>query len=166
MDDACDGRAASVVDVGHGAGDGARGGDAAEKRGEQVGGTLCDELGVGVVAVTGHAVGYGGREERFDGPQYGDGEGGGQQAAHGLPVDRGQGCGGQLRADGETVADGVDPFDTGIAPEQPDPCREQHDGYQRAWDAAHETRRDDDQQDAQHPHQGVQRIDRRGMPHV
>ncbi len=83
MDDACYGGTSAVVDVGHGAGDGARHGNAAEEGDDDVGGALCDEFRIGVVAVAGDAVGYGRREQRFDGAEHGDGEGRRQQAPDG-----------------------------------------------------------------------------------
>ena len=57
--DAGYGGAASVVDVGHGAGYGSCGRDSAEKWCDDVSCALCDEFHVGVVAVADDAIGYG-----------------------------------------------------------------------------------------------------------
>ena len=56
-------RASAVVDVGHGAGNGTRGGNAAEERRRDVGNALPYEFGVGVVVVANHTIGHSGREQ-------------------------------------------------------------------------------------------------------
>ena len=152
MDDARHGRAAAVVDVGHGAGDGSRGRNAAEERREEVGGTLRDELRVRVVAVAHHTVGHGGREQRFDGTEDGDRERRGEEAPHGLPVDLRQARCRQLGTDGEAVADGVDAFDAGVGAEQPDGEGHRDDGRERSRDAAHQLGREDDDEDTDDAH--------------
>ena len=58
MDDACNGRAAAVVDVGHRTGDGTRGRYAAEDGRRQVGQTLGDKFCVGVMTVANDTGGW------------------------------------------------------------------------------------------------------------
>ena len=67
MDDACHRSATAIVDVGHGAGNGSRGGNTAKQGRCDVGKTLSDELGVRVVMVANDTIGHGGREQRLDG---------------------------------------------------------------------------------------------------
>jgi hypothetical protein len=64
-----------------GAGDRARGGEAAEEGRHQVAGALGHQLRVGVVLAAGHAVCDHGREQGLDRAQRRDREGGGQQLA-------------------------------------------------------------------------------------
>ena len=75
MDDACDRCLAAVVDIGHGAGNGACGWYASEDGAEHVGYSLSDELLVGVVLVTNDTVRHSGREEALYGSEDGDGDG-------------------------------------------------------------------------------------------
>ena len=157
--DACHGRASAVVDVGHGPGNGSRGGDAAEQRGQQVGGALGDKFGVRVVVVARHAVGHGGREQRLDGAQHGNGQRHGEEVLHRLPVQCGQGGVGQGGADAEAVADGVDALYAGIRLEQPHRQRHHHDGHQRAGNLLEHAGREGDNQDACHAYCRVPPVD-------
>ena len=166
MDDARDGRAAAVVDVGHRAGDGARGRDAAEERRQQVGGALRDELGVGVVAVVDHAVGHRRRQKRFDGAQDGDGDSHGEEVADRLPVDGRKGGGRQFGMDGEAVADGVDALDPGIGAQEPHGEGHHHDRHERPGNAAHDARREGDQQDARNAHRHLPAVHRTEMAEI
>ena len=72
MDDAGNGCASAVVDIGHRAGDGTCGGDAAEEGRSDVGQSLTDEFSVGVVVVADDTVCNGCREQRLDGAQDGN----------------------------------------------------------------------------------------------
>src|SRR3546814_13744477 len=63
------------ADVGGGAGDGTRRRQAAEAGRSGVGNALRDQLAVGAVACTGHAVGDHGRQQALDTGKEGDGEG-------------------------------------------------------------------------------------------
>ena len=133
MDDARNGSTAAVVDVGHGAGDGSRGGDTAEEGCADVGDALADELLVRVVAVARYAVGHGGREEALDGAEHSDGHGRGEEELHLLPCDVGHGEGRNLRLDvGVEVANGLDAADAGKLFEQIYGERHHHDGNERA----------------------------------
>ena len=59
------GGASAIVDVGHGAGNGACSGDAAEDGRSNVGNALSDELGVRVVVVANDTISHCGREQRL-----------------------------------------------------------------------------------------------------
>ena len=60
VDDACNGSASAVVDVGHRTGNGSRSGDASEDGTGKVGHTLGNELCVGAMTVANDTVGHGG----------------------------------------------------------------------------------------------------------
>ena len=66
MHDSCDRRAAAVFNVGGGAGNGTGGRDSAEKSGKDISESLTDQLCVGVMTVTDHAVGDNAGEQGFD----------------------------------------------------------------------------------------------------
>lgn len=55
------GSAPAVVDIGHGTGNGSGDRDSPEERNHDIGGSLCDKLGIGVGLVAGYTVGDGGR---------------------------------------------------------------------------------------------------------
>ena len=131
MYDAGHGGAAAVVDVGHGAGDGSRHGNAAEERHHDVGDALADELGVGVVVFTHGTIGHGGREQRLDGAQDGDGEGRREQLVDGGHVEVERLRVGYLVADVEPVADGLDAGDAPHLFHEIGNDRHEDDGYQR-----------------------------------
>ena len=78
MHETGDGRMGATADVGDGTGNGAGHGNAAEQRRGKVGDALGHQLLVGIVTVMGHAVGHPRAQQRFDGPQ----EGNGQRGAH------------------------------------------------------------------------------------
>ncbi len=75
MDDAGDGRAATIVDVGHRTGDSTRSRYSAEDRRRQVGQSLSDEFCVGAMTVADDTVGHSSRKQRLDGTEDGDGDG-------------------------------------------------------------------------------------------
>ena len=122
---------AAVVDVGHRAGDGARHGDTAEERHDDVGGALCDEFRIGIVAVARDAVGHRGRKQRFDGAEHGDGEGRWQQAADGLQIEGEPGGGRYGGVDAVTVADGLYRIDAAVPFEQVGGDGNEDDGRER-----------------------------------
>lgn len=109
VDDACNGGAAAVFDVGGGARNGTRGGNAAEQSRAYVANTLGDQLGVRVVAIIDHAVGNHAREQRLDGGENGNGKGAGKHGLDGRKFKRGQRGGGEGRGEvGIERANGVD----------------------------------------------------------
>ena len=75
MDDAGQRAVTALADVGGGAGDGAGGGEPAEKRRDDVGQPLAYQFLIGAVVRAGHAVGHYGGEQRFNRAEHGDGEG-------------------------------------------------------------------------------------------
>ena len=113
-------RAAAVVDIGHGARDGARGGNAAEQGRDDVGQPLSHQFLVGVVAIARHTVGHGGGKQTLNGAEHRNDQGSGQQGAEGregetavgggeqaVPIEIPGGDGGKRGGDApETVADG------------------------------------------------------------
>ena len=113
-------RAAAVVDIGHGARDGARGGNAAEQGRDDVGQPLSHQFLVGVVAIARHAVGHGGGKQTLNGAEHRNDQGSGQQGAEGregetavgsgeqaVPIEIPGGDGGKRGGDApESVADG------------------------------------------------------------
>ena len=111
MDDAGNGCAATVVDVGHGAGNGTGCGDAAKERRDDIGRSLGDEFHVAVVLVSGNAIGHGCTEQTLDGTQNGNGEGHGHELLDEFESDVGHYHIWQLGLDLETVANGVDAGD-------------------------------------------------------
>ena len=68
------GGAPAVVDIGHGTGNGSGDRDSPEERNHDIGGSLCDKLGIGVGLVASYTVGDGSRQKGFYGSQYGDGK--------------------------------------------------------------------------------------------
>ncbi len=132
MDDACNGRTAAVVDVGHCTGDGTRGRYAAEDGRRQVGQSLGDKFCVGVMTVADDTVGHGSREQRLDGSEDGDGDGWRDKSLDDVPSEIGHLCLRQRGRDGEAVADGLDGGDAGILSEEGGSDGHQHDGNQRA----------------------------------
>ena len=89
MHHACYGSFSSVVDVCHGTRDGSGGRDTAKQRGSHVGNTLCYQFRVGIVFVAYHTIGHGGRQQRFDGTQYSDCNGYGEQVLYRFPIQAG-----------------------------------------------------------------------------
>ena len=69
VNDPRDRRAAAAADVGRGAGDGSRGGDAAEERADEICDALAHEFLIGIVARLDHPVGDHRGEEGFDRPK-------------------------------------------------------------------------------------------------
>ena len=136
VDDAGNGRAAAVVDVGHRTGDGTRGRYAAEDGRRQVGQSLGDEFCVGAMAVADDTVGHCGREQRLDGTEDGDGDGGRDETLDDVPRQVGHLCLRQRGGDGEAVADGLDGGDADILFQQGGGDGHQHDGNQRAGQLA------------------------------
>ena len=109
VEDAGDGRLAAVLDVRCGSGDGACCGDTTEEGREDVGNAFTDEFGIGVVAAANHTIGNNGREEGFNTCQEGNGDGGRNEFANGVPLNGGQGGEGEahtLGHGGEFAADG------------------------------------------------------------
>ena len=145
--DAGDRAAATVVDVGHRAGDGAGDGDAAEDRDDDVGRALGDQLGVRVVAVADDAVGHGGREQRLDGAQHGDREGRRDEQVDRLHVE-GQPLGPRQRGvDREAVANGLDRGDAPVLAQEVGDDGHEDDGDQRPGDLAGQPGREGDDRD-------------------
>ena len=86
MHHACHGRCGPGADVGDRAGDGAGGWHAAKERHHGIGNALRHQLLVGVVlGRVAELVGHARAEQRLDGAQNRNGEGGGDQQAHGVP---------------------------------------------------------------------------------
>ena len=65
----------TVTDVGGRTGNGARSGNAAEYRGQNVGDSLAEKFRVGAVLGRGHTVSHHRRKQGLDGTQHGDGQG-------------------------------------------------------------------------------------------
>ena len=114
------GRLTAVVNVGHRTCNGSRSGDTAEERCYHIGYTLGNEFGVRVMFVANHTVGYSSREQRLDGAQHSNGHGYRKEVLHRLPIQCRDSSVGQLGADAETVADGVDAGDAAVSLHQPD----------------------------------------------
>ena len=113
VDDTRNRRATAIVDVGHRTGDGTGGRDTAEERTGQIGHTLGDEFGIRVVTVADDTISHGGREQRLNGTEDGNGDGGRHEALDNVPCELRHLSTRQLVGDGEAVADG---FDAGDAP--------------------------------------------------
>ena len=144
------GGAAAVVDVRHGAGDGAGDGDAAKEGHDDVGRALSHQLRVRVVPIARHAVGHGGREERLDGAKHGDGKGRGQEQVDRLWIDgdaRGRGQGG---IDLEAVADGFEACQAEMFAQDVSCDSHHYDGCQRSGYALRDAWREHDDGDAGH----------------
>ena len=107
MHHAGNGGTTAGLDVGGGTGDSAGGGNAAEEGRAHVTDTLCDQLHVGAVAGGHHAVSHHAGEQRLDTCQNGDGKGIGQQCAHVLEIDSGNGERGKIIGDGVEIANGI-----------------------------------------------------------
>ena len=109
MNHAGDGGARASPNVGGSARDGARGGNAAEQRRNNVGESLSDQLDVGVVAVARHAVGNDGREHAFKRCQHSHGESCGNEGQNVLGVEIGNRKGRKAaRNASESAADGFE----------------------------------------------------------
>ena len=115
MDNTCYGGAAAVVDIGHRAGYGASGRDAAEERCNYVCHTLSHQFGVGVVAVANGSVGNSSAEQTLYGTQYSYGECHGQKVLKGVEGETGHYHVGQLCLNVKAVADGVYAFHAELA---------------------------------------------------
>ena len=102
-----DGRAAATLDVGGGAGDGARSRNAAEQDRTDVAHALRNELHVAAVVGRDHGVGHDARKQRLDSGQDGDGDAVGKLVAEELEAELGHLELGKPRLDGVEVADGV-----------------------------------------------------------
>lgn len=153
MDDARYRSAAAVVDVGHGTGNGAGGGNTAEERRTDVGNALADEFLVGVVVVTAHAVCHSGGKQGLDGTEHGDGQRRGEEELHLFPGDVGHRQRGNLCLDVRIErADGLDAVDAGIAVEQEDAYRHHDDGHERSRHLLGELRRQGDDHHAEDAH--------------
>ena len=111
MDDASYGCPSAIVDVRHGAGDGSRGGNAAEERRHHVGHALCDKLHVRVVLIADDTVGNRSREQALYGSENSYGEGHRHELLDELEGNARHHHLRQLRLNMEAVADGVDAFD-------------------------------------------------------
>ena len=92
---------------------------------------LCDQLLIRIVFVSGYAVGDGGRQQRLDRAEYGDGDGRREQAFDYVPAHVGHGDSRKRCADLETVADRFDRGDSGVPSEQVSKKRHCEDGDQR-----------------------------------
>ena len=88
MNHARDRRLRSGADIGCGAGNGARGRQAAEHRREDVGNPLTDQFDIGVVPVVAHAVRNHSRHQRLDGSEHSYGKSRSQESMHhaGVPM--------------------------------------------------------------------------------
>ena len=111
MDETRHGRTAAVVDVRHGACDGACGRDASEEWRHHVCHALGDELHVRVVLVADYAVGHRCGEQALDGAEDGYGEGHRHELLDELEGDARHDHLRQLGLNVEAVADGVDALD-------------------------------------------------------
>jgi hypothetical protein len=111
MDNARHRAAGAGAHVGHGAGDGAGGQNAAEERRHQLGDALGHQLLVGIVAdmLRRHVVGHPGAQPRLEGAQQRDRDGGDHQQLDGGPAELGQRKPWQrLRDAAKARPDGVD----------------------------------------------------------
>ena len=123
---------ATVVDVRHGTGDSSGGRNTSEQRSYDIGCSLCNQFCIGVVAVAYHTVGYRGRQQRFDSSQYGNGDSYRKQFPDSFPIQRRHNGIGQLRFNGEAVADCLDAVDSSESFHQVNSYRHYDDGNQRA----------------------------------
>ena len=122
----------SVVDIRHGTGDSSGGRNTSEQRSYDIGSSLCNQFCIGIVAVAYHTVGYSGRQQRLDSSQYGNGDSHRKQFPDSFPIQRRHNGIGQLRFNGETVADCLDAVDPSKSFHQVNSCRHYDDGNQRA----------------------------------
>src|SRR5690606_14352031 len=159
------------------------GGDAAEEGHHHIAQALTDQLGVGVVAGAGQAVGHQRAEQRLDGAEHGYRQGRGQQLAQQLEVDQ------QRLAIGTGQFPGQDPLrrqrrnagmgysvefiaeaaaqsgDRHIQAHQQQPQQAaQQQGDQVAGDAPGQARPENQYCQGYRPHQGVTRTDARQCP--
>ena len=127
MDDAGNGGAAAVVDIGHRAGYGASGRNTAKQRGNYVCHTLSHQFGVGVVAVANSTVGNGSAEQTLNSAQNGNGESHWQKVLQGVEGETGHYHVGQLCLNVKAVANGVYAFHAELALEHEyDQCAHQN----------------------------------------
>gem|GEM_PF-4073336 len=94
---ACHGAGGAAFHICDGAGNRAGGGHAAEKGRDEVGDALRHQLLIGVVAVVNHAVGHARAQQRFDGAQQRQRDGGHEHVARRAPAEIRQREGGQRR---------------------------------------------------------------------
>ncbi len=99
-------------------------------------------------------------------PRMRDGDSHGEEVADHLPVDRRKGGGRQFGTDGEAVADGVDALDPGIGAQEPHGEGHHHDRHERPGNAAHDARREGDQQDARNAHRHLPAVHRTEMAEI
>ena len=152
MDDTRHRRAAAIVDIRHGTGNGTRGRNTAKERRDKVGHALGHEFGVAVVAVANHTISHGGREQTLNGTQNGNGEGHGHQVAHSLEGERWDDHIGQFGLNVKAVANGIYACNTHLV-EHEDGSRAKQNAVERARNliehrhtAEHGGREDDDEQ--------------------
>ena len=144
--------ATAVVDIGHGAGYGSGGRDAAEEGRGEVGQTLSDELGIGVMVMAYHTVGYRGREQALYGAEDGNGKRRRHQALDDIPRQGGHGGTGQFAVDREAVAYGLYTCHAIKLLEYQSRQSHHDDSHQRARNLLAESGRERDNHDAHYAH--------------
>ena len=166
MYDACHRGASAVVDVRHRAGDGSRGRDASEYGREDVGDALSHQFLVGVVMVSDDPVGHRGREQRLDGAQHGDGDGGRHQLFDAFPIQVGHVHARKFGFDEEAVADGFHLRGDAVLFQHIDTGCHDDDGQERAGNLAGELGREGDDGHASHAHACGPQVKAAEMPRV
>ena len=74
--------ACAGADIGGGSRDSSSGREPAEQRGSDIGNALGDELAVGAMSTSGHAIGNHRRKQAFQSCEEGSGQGRGNELAH------------------------------------------------------------------------------------
>ena len=106
MNDAGNWSLTTIINIGHGTGDGTCGWDSAKEWGSEVSQTLGYQLGITVMMIADDTIGYGCRKQTLDSTQNGDGNCWRYETLDSLPVHLWNlGCR-QLIADREAVTDG------------------------------------------------------------
>ncbi len=152
MHDARNRSTAAVVDIRHRSRNGTRSRNTAEERHDDIGDTLSDKFGVGVVTVADYTVGNHSRQQRLDSTEHRDCKRHRKQRLHGreersvLDMRRTQRR--QARRQFVEVADSLDGIDTGIGFEQPAYERHDDDGEERTRNLLRHARSEHDDKDA------------------
>ena len=154
MHDSGHGGASPVIDIRHGTGDGAGGRDTAEDGGEDVGDALSHQFLIRVVMVADDTVGHGGREQRFDGPQYGDGDGRSHQLFDAFPIQFGYVHARKFGFDHKAVADGFHLRRYAVLFQQIDSHGHYDDGNERTRNLVGQFGREGDNGHADYTHDG------------
>ena len=154
MHDSGHGGASPVIDIRHGTGDGTGGRDTAEDGGEDVGDALSHQFLIRVVMVADDTVGHGGREQRFDGPQYGDGDGRSHQLFDAFPIQFGYVHARKFGFNHKAVADGFHLRRYAVLFQQIDSHGHYDDGNERTRNLVGQFGREGDNGHADYTHDG------------